>query len=153
MNARVFLLVLVTAAFMAVWDADRPSSVQTVLAHSKPQDAAAPDRLPSIATAKSHAHQARVAGSDSTSARADSDALILLSKDLQPGTWLATDPDGNTVRITIEHSRSLSGSWSTETQLLEHPEKKLCVITGPDATPWRLIQEHPSLSASTNESR
>ena len=143
MNARVFLLVLVTAAFMAVWDADRPASVQTVLVYSKSQDTGTPDRQPSIAAAQSHTRQDRVAAADLTSATADSDALILLPKDLPPGTWQATDPDGNTVRITIEHSRSLSGSGSTDARLLEDPEKKGCVITGPDATPWRLIQEHP----------
>lgn len=31
MNARVFMLVLVTAAFMAIWDADRPADNAAVL--------------------------------------------------------------------------------------------------------------------------
>jgi len=37
MNARVFLLVLVTSAFMAVWDADRPCVKQAAMTNTQKQ--------------------------------------------------------------------------------------------------------------------
>ncbi|MEJ7591676.1 MAG: hypothetical protein WKF77_09020 [Planctomycetaceae bacterium] len=122
MNARVFLLALVTATFMAIWDADRPSSV-------------AADQSP--------APQDNTAASDSASATVTSDALIPLPKNLQPGTWQAISREGDTFRITIERNSLLSDSTSTDALPSAGLEKSVCVITAPDGLRWCFIKEHP----------
>ncbi len=126
MNARVFLLALVTAAFMAIWDADRPSSVAAELSRA-PQD--------------------NTAASDS--ATATSDALIPLPMNLQPGTWHAISRNGDTLRITIERHIRLSNSASTDAVPSEGPEKNFCVITAPDGLRWCFIKEHPKTVQET----
>ena len=100
MNARVFLLALVTIAFMAIWDADHPVAARAALAQSKFQN----DGVPT--------------------AGATHDALIPPAKYLQPGTWQAISLDGDTLRITIERNKSLTGSTSTDPLRSEDPKKR-----------------------------
>ena len=101
MNARVFLLALVTIAFMAIWDADHPVAARATLAQSKFQN----DGVPT--------------------AGATHDALIPPAKYLQPGTWQAISLDGDTFRITIERNKSLTDSTSTDPLRSEDPKKNL----------------------------
>ena len=71
MNARVFLLALVTAAFMAIWDADRPVEGRAALAQSKLQNVGMPfanagsNRPPLVAAEYSHKSQNNAAASGS----------------------------------------------------------------------------------------
>jgi hypothetical protein len=126
MNARVFLLALVTAVFMAIWDADRPVTARTRVAQSEMQETAATD--PGF---KVGIHE----------------ALIPLPTNLQPGTWQVISRDGDTFRITIERRDSLSGSTPTEALASENSEKRFCVITAPDGIRWCFIKEHPKTAA------
>lgn len=118
MNARVFLLALVTAAFMAIWDADRPVEDRAAVVQAKLQYVGLPFanavsiRLPLVAAELSHVSQVNVAASDSASATAGHEAVIRLPKNLQPGTWQAISRDGDTYRITIERSKSRTGATS-----------------------------------------
>ncbi len=156
MNARVFLLALVTAAFMAIWDADRPVAGRTTVAQSKMQDAAAPtanaavDSLPLVVAEQSPMRPQETAATDSASAVGTSQALIPLPKNLQPGTWQAISRDGDTFRITIERRNSLSSSTVTDVLPSEESEKKFCVITAPDGIRWCFIKEHPKTAARTD---
>lgn len=149
MNARVFLLALVTVAFMAIWDADRPVAARAALAQSEVQNDVVPfahavsNRPPLVATEYSHAAQDNAAASDSASATGTSESVIPLPKNLQPGTWHAISLDGDTFRITIERNRSLSGSTSRDALRSDDPAKKFCGITAPDGIRWRFIKEHP----------
>ena len=116
MNARVFLLALVTAAFMAIWDADRPVEDRAAVVQAKLQYVGLPFanavsiRLPLVAAELSHVSQVNVAASDSASA--GHEAVIRLPKNLQPGTWQAISRDGDTYRITIERSKSRTRATS-----------------------------------------
>lgn len=127
MNARVFLLALVTAAFMAIWDADRPVEGRAAVVQSECQNVGVPStnavsiRLPLVAA--EHSRESLTNAAASTTANHES--LTLLSKNLQPGTWQAKSLDGNTFRITIERIKSLTGSTSRDTQLSEPPEKSV----------------------------
>lgn len=149
MNARVFLLALVIAAFMAIWDADRPVAGRTAVAQSRMRDAAAAypnaaaDSLPLFAAEQSQMGQSETAANDSASAVRTSDALIPLPKNLQPGTWQAISRDGDSFRITIERRNSLAGSTSTDALPCEDSEKRFCVVTAPDGIRWCFIKEHP----------
>ena len=79
MNARVFLLVLVTAAFMAVWDADRPAATQPAMTSKQKQ---MNDVQPNQ-------------GAVATSATVTRVALILAPKVLQSETWQAISGNGD----------------------------------------------------------
>ena len=150
MNARVFLLVLVTAGFMAIWDADRPVNGRAAVAQSKLQSAgvtfanAVPNSLPLVAAERSLASQDNAAVSDSASATAISEAMIPLPKNLQPGTWQAISRDGDTFRITIERCRSLTGRTSLAPVRSEDPGKRYFVITASDGIRWSFVKEHPN---------
>lgn len=91
MNARVCLLVLVTAGFMAIWDADRPVAGRAAVAQSNLQNAvvsfadAVTNSPPLVAAKHSHTSQDKAAAS----ATATNDGVILLPKNLLPGTWHA----------------------------------------------------------------
>ena len=124
MNARVFLLVLVTAAFMAVWDADRPAKN-------------------SVAT-----HQAGLPhAAASTSQRIAS--LIPLPHDLQSGTWHVFNYEGDTFHITVEHRSGKlsrpSGIASIEPKL----ENRVCVVTAADGIRWCFIKQQPQTAQQT----
>ena len=92
MNARVCLLVLVTAGFMAIWDADRPVAGRAAVAQSKLQNAVVsfpyaeskPDSLQWVAAKHSHKTLDNAAASESTSSTANREAVIPLPKDLSP---------------------------------------------------------------------
>lgn len=117
MNARVCLLALVTAAFMAIWNADRPSSVAVVQSQSSHNTVA-------VSPAATH------------------DTLIPLPKYLQPGTWQAMSRKGDMFRIKIERNESSSGFMYTDALRSEDHGEKLCVINAPDGTRWCFIKEH-----------
>ena len=148
MNARVFLLALVTAAFMAIWDADCPVNGRAAVAQSKLQHAGVPfanavvNSLPLVAAERSLASQDNAGASDSESATAPGEAVIPLPKNLQSGTWQALSRDGDSFRITIERNRSLSGCTSTAPLPSDDPGKKFCVITASNGLRWSFIKEH-----------
>jgi hypothetical protein len=116
MNARVFLLALVTAAFMGIWDADRPVNGHAAVAQSKLQPVGVRvangvsncSRL--VAAKHTHTFQDNAAASESASATAHYEAVIPLPEKLQPGTWQVISRDGDAFHITIERNKSLSGS-------------------------------------------
>ncbi|MBC7967152.1 MAG: hypothetical protein H7Z17_14660 [Fuerstia sp.] len=155
MNARVFLLALVTAAFMAIWDADHPVAGRTAAAQSKMRDAAAAytnaaaHSVPSVAAEQPQMRTVETAANDSASAAGTSEALIPLPKNLQPGTWQAISRDGDTFRITIERRDSFASSTATVALPSEDSEKRFCVITAPDGIRWCFIKEHPKTAAQT----
>ena len=116
MNARVFLLVLVTATFMAVWDADRP--------------AASPGSVGLVRSLQA-----------ATSQPSRNPGLIPLPANLQSGTWQVFNHDGDTFRITIERRK---GDWiaaSAEANIQETVEKQLFIMTGGDGVRWCFVKE------------
>ncbi|RLT06904.1 MAG: hypothetical protein DWI22_11410 [Planctomycetota bacterium] len=147
MNARVFLLALVTAAFMAIWDADRPVAGRVKM--SRLQNANVPlakaglNRSPLFAAQHAGTFQHNAA-SDSASSKAHTESLIPLPKNLQPGIWQAISRAGDTFRITIERKNSLTGS--TEVQRSENKGKNFCVITASDGIRWCFIKEHSKMA-------
>ena len=116
MNARVFLLVMVTATFMAVWDADRP--------------VAAPG-----AVGRVRSHQAAVSESQTTP------GFIPVPTDLQSGTWQVFNHDGATFRITIEGLSDDSTAAPTELNNQATVEKQLWVTTGGEGIRWCFVKE------------
>lgn len=147
MNARVFLLALVTAAFMAIWDADRPVAGRVKM--SRLQNANVPlakaglNRSPLFAAQHAGTFQHNAAP-DSASSKAHTESLIPLPKNLQPGIWQAISRAGDTFRITIERKNSLTGS--TEVQRSENKGKNFCVITASDGIRWCFIKEHSKMA-------
>ncbi len=111
MNARVFLLILVTGAFMAVWDADRPTAATN-----------------SVATVKSH-HQLLTRSSNGV-------PVIPLPTGLQSGTWQVFNHDGDTFRITVE-GRKVQGVKTADNQ---SNNEQICVVTGTDGIRWCFIR-------------
>ncbi len=112
MNARVFLLVLVTGAFMAVWDADCPTSASSGIAEVRPyHNALSPSQI--------------------------RPAVIPLPIALPSGTWQVFNHDGDTFRITIE-GRTPGRKTDTVTQ---SKQEHICVVTGTDGIRWCLIQD------------
>jgi len=118
MNARVFLLALFTAAFMAVWDADRPAKSPVATNQAGLQHAAA-------------------------SVSQDTASLIPLPHDLQSGTWHVFNHDGDTFHITVQH-RSSKPSRPCKVALMEpETEKRICVVTAADGIRWCFIKQQP----------
>ena len=124
MNARVFLLVLVTAAFMAVWDADRPAKN-------------------SVATNQAGLPHAAA----STSQRIAS--LIPLPHDLQSGTWHVFNYEGDTFHITVEHRSGKLSRPSGIASIEPKPENRVCVVTAADGIRWCFIKQQPQTAQQT----
>ena len=120
MNARVFLLILVTGAFMAVWDADRPTAATN-----------------SVADVQS-LHQALTQSSNDI-------PVIPLPTGLQSGTWQVFNHDGDTFRITIE-GRTVRGGQTAD---IQRNNEQIRVVTGSDGTRWCFIK-NPLETASNN---
>ncbi len=116
MNARVFLLVLVTATFMAVWDADRP--------------AASPGSVGLVRSLQA-----------ATSQPSRNPGLIPLPANLQSGTWQVFNHDGDTIRITIDGRKDDSIAASAEEKIPETVEKQLWIVTGNDGIRWCFVKE------------
>ena len=111
MNARVFLLILVTGAFMAVWDADRPTAAN------------------SVAIVQSH-HQLLTRSSDTV-------PVIPLPAGLQSGTWQVFNHDGDTFRITVEGT-TVRGVTTADNQ---SSNEQICVVTATDGIRWCFIRK------------
>jgi hypothetical protein len=143
MNARVFLLVLVTAAFMAIWDADRPAELRQVVAQST--DATATP-LSGIDDIRVPAAAATAKGSQSGKLvfvppiSANEEKLVPLPMGLPTGTWQAFNHDGDTIRITIERSMPSRRSGSNVTRTTETAANS-CVITGTNGVRWCFVKE------------
>ncbi|MCA9011389.1 MAG: hypothetical protein KDB01_16670 [Planctomycetaceae bacterium] len=110
MNARVFLLILVTGAFMAVWDADRPTTTSSV--------------------AKMQSHQ------PSLTPTSDAVPVIPLPTGLQAGTWQVFNHDGDTFRITVE-GRTTSVRRTPPSQV---EDEQICVVTASDGIRWCFVK-------------
>ncbi len=143
MNARVFLLVLVTAGFMAIWDADRPSELRQVVAQSN--DATATGSVGSTSAKAPVANDATdsVPQKDSALplANINDKKLIPLPGGLPTGTWHAFNAEGDTIRITIER-RSIpprSPIFSVTSTIETAPNS--CVITDSDGVRWCFVKE------------
>ncbi len=110
MNARVFLLILVTGAFMAVWDADRPNLATSTLA---------------MATAHDHSLQ-----------QISAITLIPLPTGLQSGTWQVFNHNGDTFRITVE-GQTNNGQKRVHCPGIH---QQICVVTGSDGIRWCFVR-------------
>ena len=143
MNARVFLLVLVTAAFMAIWDADRPTELRQVVVSLKDASATA-----SVGSACTKAPVANIAANsvpqnDSVlrSANVNDEKLIPLPMGLPTGTWHAFNHEGDTIRITIERRPIAPGSPVSDVTPTVETAANSCVITGSDGVRWCFVKE------------
>lgn len=151
MNARVFLLVLVTAAFMAVWDADRPaetrnpvavwgvcSGTEFLAAQSEHQTPATTAWQPWMKHVNAKLRQNPTEHSE----------LIPLPKNLQSGEWHAFSHDGAMIQITIQRNGSPSCAPTSKADV-HQPEissGKSCVITGDDGVRWCFIKQPPGIA-------
>lgn len=143
MNARVFLLVLVTVAFMAIWNADRPTELRQVVARS--HDATA------TSSAESTCAKVPVADIATDSAVQKNDALppaasndeklIPLPKGLPTGTWHAFNHEGDTIRITIERRPMPPRSPISNVTPTIETAANSCVVTGSDGVRWCFVKE------------
>ena len=129
MNARVFLLVLVTAAFMAVWDADRPAKN-------------------SVATNQAGLPHAAVSHA-AVSASQKIASLIPLPHDLQSGTWHVFNYEGDTFHITVEHRSGKLSRPSGIASIEPKPENRVCVVTAADGIRWCFIKQPPQTAQQT----
>lgn len=111
MNARVFLLILVTGAFMAVWDADRPTPTTSV-----------------VAKVQSH--------NQTFTRSSDGFPVIPLPIGLQSGTWQVFNHDGDTFRITVEGQTTGGGRASHS----ESQDEQICVVTASDGIRWCFVK-------------
>ncbi len=146
MNARVFLLVLVTAAFMAIWDADRPTELRLVVAQS--HDAAAMASVGGTRAKASVANDANVATNSVPQkdaalppANINDEKLIPLPRELPPGTWRAFNHEGDSIRITIERRTIPPHSPISNTTTTLETAANSCVITGSDGVRWCFVKE------------
>jgi len=143
MNARVFLLVLVTAAFMAIWDADRPTELRQVVAGSNGTAATA-----SLSNVRAKVPAADVA-TDSVSQKdadlslisANDEKLIPLPKGLASGTWHVFNHEGDSVHITIERDSGPHHSPDSNATPPIETSANSCIVTGSDGVRWCFVKE------------
>lgn len=144
MNARVFLLMLVTAAFMGIWDADRPAETLVRVSRSNHPPAASAvmksSRITSFQLDMSTTNSSSVHGTVVTRSPA-SETLIPMPKGLQSGTWHAFNHEGDTMRITIERNSAESHSVFSDEQSSSVSSNEACVITGMDGVRWCFVKE------------
>jgi hypothetical protein len=143
MNARVFLLVLVTAAFMAIWDADRPTEPRQIVAGE--HDATASTSVGS-AFAKSSAPNVATDSSsqkvvDQPTASVMAEKLIPLPRELTTGTWHAFNHEGDNFRITIESLPNPSRSPNSNATPGTESSADSCVVTGSDGVRWCFVRD------------
>jgi hypothetical protein len=143
MNARVFLLVLVTAAFMAIWDADRPTEPRQIVAGE--HDATASTSVGS-AFAKSSDPNVAINSSeqkvvDQPTASAIAEKLIPLPRELTTGTWHAFNHEGDNFRITIESRSNPSRSPNSNATSVTESSADSCVVTGSGGVRWCFVKE------------
>jgi hypothetical protein len=143
MNARVFLLVLVTAAFMAIWDADRPTELRQVVARSDAANATTSVENSHASTPVENA--AKRNGDENIAAipqtTVHDETLIPLPKCLPTGTWHAFNHEGDTIRITIER-RSIPPRVTVSNAVpTTETSSESCVITGSDGVRWCFVKE------------
>lgn len=143
MNARVFLLVLVTAAFMAIWDADRPTEPRQIVAgeHNATAGTSAGN-----AFAKSSASNVATDSSsqkivDQLTASVMAEKSIPLPKELKTGTWHAFNHEGDNLRITIESLPNPSRSPNSNAMTVTESSADSCVVTGSDGVRWCFVKE------------
>lgn len=143
MNARVFLLVLVNAAFMAIWDADRPTELRQVVAQSNAASATS-------SVENSHAsapveNAAALVGDENVAplpqASVHDETLIPLPKCLPTGTWHAFNHEGDTIRITIERRSIPPRPVVADAAPTMEKSSESCVITGSDGVRWCFVKE------------
>ncbi len=145
MNARVFLLVLVTAAFMAVWDADRPPESRQVVARSNHATTTAStgksacDKAPAIEGTSTNTDSTQ--GTVLPQTLADDDKLIPLPMNLHTGTWHAFNHEGDSIRITIERSSIPRRAAISNVKQSPETSTDTCVITGSDGVRWCFVKD------------
>jgi hypothetical protein len=121
MNARVFLLALVTAAFMAVWDADRPNVVQAVVNHPRSfHDTLA--KLPKISS------------------------LIPLPQGMQSGTWHVFNHDGDTLQITVDRRSCEPIQSSDDATRHSEADEQICIVTAVNGIRWCFVKVTPQVA-------
>ena len=143
MNARVFLLVLVTAVFMAIWDADRPTELQHVVAQSSDATATASVGRSTVEGSAAKVATNAVSQADPAlpPASANDEKLIPLPKGLATGTWHAFNHAGDSIRITIELLPASSPSPMSNVAATKSTAANTCVITGSDGVHWCFVKE------------
>ena len=156
MNARVFVLLLVSAAFMAVWNDDQTHSTQILLSK---------DRVRANALTMVPARQEAASGASSEETVTDTletiasdtpktsvQPVIPLPVNLQPGTWHAISHDGDTFRITIERTNGEHDSANSKSEGSAVTESKFCIITGPGNVRWCFIKQQIKATLEANRS-
>ncbi len=146
MNARVFLLVLVTAAFMAIWDADRPTELRQLVAGEHDATAStsvgsgfAKSSAPNVATDSSSQKVV-----DQPTASVTAEKLIPLPTELTTGKWHAFNHKGDNIRITIESLSNPSRSPNLHVTPVTDNSADSCVVTGSDGVRWCFMKEKPT---------
>ena len=143
MNARVFLLVLVTAAFMAIWDADRPTELRQVVAGSNgtTTTASSPNagaKVPTMDVATDSASQKNV---DQLLISASDEKLIPLPTGLASGLWHVFNHEGDSIHITIERHAGPHRSPNSTATPAKETSANICVVTGSDGMRWCFVKE------------
>ncbi len=143
MNARVFLLLLVTTAFMAIWDADCPTELRQVVARSNDAKATASVGSTCVKAAVANVAADTVSRNDAVLplASANDEKLVPLPQGLPRGTWHAFNHEGDTIRITIERRSIPPRSPLFNVRPSTKSSADSCVITGSDGVLWCFVKE------------
>ena len=147
MNARVFVLLLVSAAFMAVWEADQSYSSQVRISRIRHPAATLPiipqfvDVMPTVDNVAAETHET------------DLHPVIPLPKNLEPGTWHAISQEGDSFRIRIERTGSPRQSADRQSQPPAEMESRFCIFRAPDNIRWCFVKERtPSAQRASDRS-
>lgn len=135
MNARVFLLVLMTGLFMALWNGDQ-AAIEAALARRAQAQAL---QLAAANASGSSAPAAAAQTSESTApvtaqsaSRGGTAATVPLPAGMPAGEYQAVSQTGQTIRVSVERSATHSGEASVR--------RDLYISDAPDGTRWYLVR-------------
>ena len=139
MNARVFLVILLSAIFMAVWDTDQ-KAMDAALAKKQQSS----DRPVQVAVTK---HQPRLntippASMCVAAAKGTVDAVesfIPLPRSLANGTWQAIAESGEVYSITIDRTAAARTSPVIADESIEN---SFAIFTAPKGDRWCFVRSH-----------
>lgn len=133
MNARVFLLILVTAFFMAAWNGDE-AAMQAAIARRADRQAQAiaaasappvePQTAPVTAAAQPLTTVSVKSGEDVVEVAA---ASVPLPKGIAPGTYQAVNQAGTSIRLDVDEPS-------------ESPARDFYMVDAEDGDRWYLIR-------------
>jgi hypothetical protein len=136
MNARVFLVVLLTAVFMAVWDADQKA--MNAALSKKQQSSVRPNQVVVIKQrSELRTIQPQSPQLPEAEVQADTiDTFIPLPRRLANGMWKAIAESGDTYCITIDRS----GTGSSPVIADESPEDSFAIFTSASGDRWCFVR-------------